>query len=215
MKKRLNKQKTSLIVLIFFIVALLVYYFAVASPIIKTYSEAETRALVEKNINMAVSNVINRSLSYDALIDITYSSTGEIVAFSANQYEINSITREIIKEAQFQMNGLGDDGLNLNLGTFSGIPFFIGKGPKINLKLVPIGAVSSKFDSEFDAVGINMTKHTLFLYINTHISIVLPVKSYEIYSTNQVMLAESIIIGKVPEVYLNGGSLGKSLNLVP
>lgn len=215
MKKRLNKQKTSLIVLIFFIVALLVYYFAVASPIIKTYSEAETRALVEKNINMAVSNVINRSLSYDALIDITYSSTGEIVAFSANQYEINSITREIIKEAQFQMNGLGDDGLNLNLGTFSGIPFFIGKGPKINLKLVPIGAVSSKFDSEFDAVGINMTKHTLFLYINTHISIVLPVKSYEIYSTNQVMLAESIIIGKVPEVYLNGGSLGKSLNLIP
>ncbi len=215
MKKRLNKQKTSLIVLIFFIVALLVYYFAVASPIIKTYSEAETRALVEKNINMAVSNVINRSLSYDALIDITYSSTGEIVAFSANQYEINSITREIIKEAQFQMNGLGDDGLNLNLGTFSGIPFFIGKGPKINLKLVPIGAVSSKFDSEFDAVGINMTKHTLFLYINTHISIVLPVKSYEIYSTNQVMLAESIIMGKVPEVYLNGGSLGKSLNLIP
>ena len=80
---------------------------------------------------------------------------------------------------------------------------------------MPVGAVSSNFDSEFDSVGINMTKHTLFLYVNTHISIVMPVKTYDFYSTNQVMLAESIIVGKVPEVYLNGGSLGKSLNLVP
>ena len=113
------------------------------------------------------------------------------------------------------MNTLGEDGLKINIGTFSGIPFFIGRGPAITLKLVPIGAVSSNFVSNFDSVGINMTKHTLYLYINVHVSIVLPIKSYEIYSTNQVMLAESIIVGKVPEVYLNGGSLGESLNLVP
>ena len=75
--------------------------------------------------------------------------------------------------------------------------------------------VSGKFDSEFSSVGINITKHTLFLYIDVHVSIVLPINSYDIYSTNQVLLAESIILGKVPEVYLNGGSLAKALNLVP
>ena len=60
-----------------------------------------------------------------------------------------------------------------------------------------------------------MTKHSLFLYIDVHMSIVLPIKTYDVYTKNQIMLAESIIVGKVPEVYLNGGSLGKSLNLVP
>ena len=159
--------------------------------------------------------MINRTISYDTLIDINYDSNGEIISFSANQYEINSITREIVKEAQLQMQTLGNNGLKLNFGTLTGIPVLIGRGPLINFRLVPIGAVSSKFDSEFDSVGINITKHTLFLYINTHVSIVMPVKSYDFYSTNQVMLAESIIVGKVPEVYLNGGSLGKSLNLVP
>ena len=113
------------------------------------------------------------------------------------------------------MTNVGKNGLPIKLGTFSGIPFLIGKGPTIQLNIIPIGVVSGKFDSEFSSVGINMTKHTLFLYIDVHVSIVLPVQAYDIYSTNQVLLAESIIVGKVPEVYLNGESLGKSLNLVP
>ena len=216
MKKNRKNKRVRTFVAVFFIFSILIsYYFFVASPVIKTYCKAETRALTEKAINLAVSNVINRTLSYDALIDINYDNNGEIVSFSANQYEINSISREIVKEAQNQMQQLGKDGLNIRLGTLTGIPLFVGRGPNILFKLVPIGVVSSNFDSEFNSVGINMNKHTLFLYVNTHISIVMPVKSYDFYSTNQVMLAESIIVGKVPEVYLNGGSLGKSLNLVP
>lgn len=216
MRKRWKKKNYTLILSVFFVVLiLLIYYFFVMSPVIKTYSAQETKSITEKAVNLAVSNVINRTLSYDTLIDINYSHTGEIVSFSANQYEINSITREIVKETQYQMNNLGRDGLPISLGTFSGVPFFIGKGPKIHLNLVPIGVVSGKFDSEFSSVGINMTKHTLFLYINVHVSIVLPVQSYDVYSNNQVLLAESIIVGKVPEVYFQGGSLGKSLNLVP
>lgn len=216
MKKNLTKRKLTLIVLFFFIIFLFVlYFFNVINPVIATYSSAETRALTEKAVNLAVSNVINRSINYDTLIDINYTANGEIASFSANQYEINVISREIVKEAQFQMNTLGEDGLKMNVGTFTGIPFLIGRGPKITLKLVPIGSVSSIFESEFNSVGINMTKHTLYFYIQTHVSIVLPIKAYDVISNVQVMLAESIIVGKVPDVYLNGGSLGQSLNLVP
>lgn len=216
MRKARSKNKTKIIILVFFIaIIILSYYFFIVSPVVETYSAQETKSITEKAVNLAVSNVINRTLNYDTLIDINYSSSGEIVSFSANQYEINSITREIVKETQYQMTHFGKDGLPINIGTFSGIPFLIGRGPTIHLNLVPIGVVSGNFDSEFSSVGINMTKHTLFLYISVHVSIVLPVKSYDIYSTNQVLLAESIIVGKVPEVYLNGGSLGKSLNLVP
>lgn len=216
MERNRNKKKTKSLILVFFILLLvIVYYFFVISPIIKTYSAQETKALTEKAVNLAVSNVINQTLSYDTLIDINYSQTGEIASFSANQYEINTITREIIKETQYQMSLLSNNSLYLNLGTFSGVPFLIGRGPKIRLNLVPVGVVSSQFESVFNSVGINMTKHTLFLYIKVHVNIVLPIQSYDIHSTSQVLLAESIIVGKVPEVYLNGGSLGKSLNLIP
>jgi len=185
---------------------LLFYYFKVVLPVVQTYSVSETKSITEEAINIAVSNVVNRTLCYDSLIDINYSPKGEIVSFSANQYEINTITREILKEAQYQISNLSST-LKLNMGTFTGIPFFIGRGPLVNLKIIPIGAVNGNFDSEFHSVGINMTKHTLFLYINVHMSIVLPIKSYDYKTTNQVILAESIIVGKVPEVYLNGGKI--------
>lgn len=215
--KRLHRKKSFVIKLtiVIFLIIFLMYYFFVVSPIIKTYTSAETQAVTEEAINRAVSNVINLSLKYDSLIDISYTASGDIASFTANQFEINSISREIVEQAQIEMQTLGDKGLNINLGTFSGIPFLIGRGPIINLKLTPIGAVSSNFESTFESVGINMTKHTLYLYINVHVNIVLPIKSYDIYTSNQVLLAESIIIGKVPEVYLNGGSLGEALNLVP
>ena len=213
--KKISKKVKVFICLGLILIVLLCYYFFVMSPVIITYSEAETRRIIEQAINLAVSNVINRTISYDSLIDINYNNNGEIQTMSANQYEINSITREIIKEAQIEMQTLGSNGLRLNIGTMTGIPFLIGRGPTISLRLVPIGAVSGDFVSEFDSVGINMTKHMLYLYITVHVSIVMPIKSYDVFSTNQVMLTESIIVGKVPEVYLNGGSLGEALDLVP
>ena len=216
MRKRWNKKKILSISSVFFIfLCLFCYYIFITLPIIKTYSKAETNALTEQAINMAISNVINKTISYDNLIDINYSSSGEIVSFSANQYEINTITREIVKETQYNLSLANNSSLKLNLGTFTGIPFFIGRGPLVNLRVVPIGAVRSMFNSEFSSVGINMTKHTLFLYIDVNLNVVMPIKSYNIETKTQIMLAESIIVGKVPEVYLNGGSLGKSLNLVP
>ena len=216
MKRTIHKKSFWIKLFIFiFITIILLYYFFVVSPVIKTYTSARTRAVTEEAINRAVSNVINQSLKYDSLIDISYTSNGEISSFTANQFEINSISREIVEQAQLEMSYFGNDGLDINIGTFTGIPFLIGRGPNINLKLTPIGAVSSNFESLFESVGINMTKHTLYLYINVHVNIVLPIKSYDIYTSNQVLLAESIIVGKVPKVYLNGSLIGKSLNLVP
>ena len=214
--KKIGKSRKKILFfmpIFFAFIIIVIYYFSIVLPIVKTYSKAEIKSITEKAVNIAVSNVVNRTLSYDSLIDISYTANGEIASFSANQYEINTITREIIKETQFQMNNIVDD-LKINIGTFSGLPFLIGKGHKVGLKLMPIGAVSGKFDSVFDAVGINMTKHSLFLYVDVHVTVVLPVKAYEVFSSNQVLLAESIIVGKVPEFYFNGG-LNKSLNLVP
>ena len=211
-KKRRRKLLVFLVLIFCFGVC---FYIQVSHPIIKTYTAAEIQSITERVVNNAVTNVINRTLSYDSLIDIRYDTSGAISSFTANQYEINAITREIVKEAQHQMKTIGDDGLNINIGTLTGIPFLLGRGPSINFKLTPIGAVTSSFDSKFNSVGINMTKHTLYLYIDVDVSIVLPVKSHNIHTRNQVMLAESIIVGKVPEVYLNGGSIGESLNLVP
>ena len=208
MKRTRKNRKTQITILVFFILIILIYYyFFIILPIIKTYSAQQVQSITEKTVNTAVSNVINRTINYGSLMNITYNNKGEISAFSANQHEINSISREIVKETQFQISVLDKDILKINIGTFSGIPFFTGKGPRLALNIVPIGVVSSKFTSEFKSVGINMTKHTLFLYVDVHVSIVMPIQAFDVFSSTQVILAENIIVGNVPNVYLDGNEL--------
>ena len=68
-------------------------------PIIKTYCSARINSLTEQALNVAVSNVINSTINYDSIMTISYNQSGDINYITANQYMINTITREIIKDA--------------------------------------------------------------------------------------------------------------------
>ena len=199
--------------LIFFVFSF--YYLKIINPVIKNYSRAKINALTEQAVNLAVSNVINTTLNYDSIVNVNYTSTGEISYVSANQYVVNSITREVVKNAQFQMLSLGEDGIKIPIGTFTGLSFFVGRGPNVKLQMLPIGIVSSNFKSEFTSVGINNTLHQLFLEITAKVELTMPFKNIKVDTTTSVLLCEGIIIGKVPEVYFNNSKLEKVLDLVP
>lgn len=190
-------------------------YIKLINPVIKNYSKAKVNALAEQVLNQAVSNVINTTLNYDSLINANYTSTGEIAYLSANQYAVNTITREVIKNAQFLMQNLGEDGIKIPIGTFSGLSVFSGRGPNVKLQILPISIVSSNFNSTFTSVGINNTLHQLFLDVFAKIEIVFPLKNIRVNIQQSVLLCEGIILGKVPNVYFNNSDLNKQLDLVP
>ena len=88
---KINKKKKNIkaFIILFFLASVIIYYyFFIVLPVVKTYSSQQIKSSTEKAVNLAVSNVINRTLKYDSLIDITYAKTGEIASFSANQYEL-------------------------------------------------------------------------------------------------------------------------------
>ena len=101
------------------------------------------------------------------------------------------------------------------MGTLTGIAIFNGRGPKIKLSASPVGIIGSSFDSTFTNVGINNTLHKIYLNVNARVDMTLPIKKQTINIEQQVLLCESVIVGKVPNVYLNSGTSEKILNLVP
>lgn len=203
------------IVVLLIVVAIICYYINLVHPLIKTYTKAKVSSLTEQAINEAVSNVINSTLNYDKIIDINYAPNGEISYLHANQYVVNSITREIVKNAQQNMLKLGEDGVKLPLGTFTGISILNGRGPSVDLQMVPVSIISSSFKSKFTSVGINNTLHQLYLDINAKVELILPIKNATITTYQTVLLCEGVIVGKVPEFYLNGGAINKNLDLTP
>lgn len=184
-------------------------------PIIKTYCSARINSLTEQALNVAVSNVINSTINYDSIMTISYNQSGDINYITANQYMINTITREIIKDAHEQIKTLNEDFLDIPMGTLTGIAIFNGRGPKIKLIASPVGIIGSSFDSTFTNVGINNTLHKIYLNVNARVDMTLPIKKQTINIEQQVLLCESVIVGKVPNVYLNSGTSEKILNLVP
>lgn len=216
MRKTSRKRliKPLFILVVFFCIAIW-YYMLILVPIIKTYCSARINSLTEQALNVAVSNVINTTINYDAIMSINYNQTGEINYITANQYMINTITREIIKDAHQQIKVLDDEYLYIPLGTLTGFALFNGRGPKIKLSASPVGIIGSSFDSMFTSVGINNTLHKIYLTVNARVEMNLPVKRQTIDVKQQVLLCESVIVGKVPSVYLNSGTSDKILNLVP
>ncbi|MBO5910117.1 MAG: sporulation protein YunB [Clostridia bacterium] len=216
MKKTSRKSliKPLFILVVFFCICIW-YYMLILVPIIKTYCTAKINSLTEQALNVAVSNVLNSSINYDNIMTINYAPSGEINFISANQYMINTITREIIKDANERIKSIDEDYVNIPIGTLTGIAIFNGRGVRVKLSASPVAIVGSSFDSNFISVGINNTLHKIYLNVIARIELNLPVKRQTINVSQQVLLCESVIVGKVPNVYLNNGQSDKILNLIP
>ena len=213
MKQKRGKKIITILTITIVIFATSFYYVQIAHPIIKSYSKAKISEQTEKLLNTAVSNVINTTLNYDSIVNISYNTQGEIAYINANQYSVNTITREIVKNAQNLMQDLSSVGLTIPLGTFTGISLFNGRGPNIKLDTLNVAIVNSKFKSKFSTIGINNALHQLYLDITTKVELVLPLKNSVITTVQSVLLCEGIIIGKVPEFYFKGENLPNDLDL--
>ena len=80
---------------------------------------------------------------------------------------------------------------------------FAGHGPIIHIKISSIGNVKTDLKSEFSAKGINQTLHRVYLKVDCEISILTPFNNITKKITNQVLIAENVIVGHIPETYYN------------
>lgn len=209
-------KKIAIAILVITFVNVLLFFFGTnINNVVYSYSESKIRALSVKAVNNAVSELVTNKNIYDNLINITTDIDGNIVLIQANSIQINMLTKDLIKTSQIKLEKIGADGINIPLGTFSGITLFSGKGPPINIKLLPVGDVVCTFSSEFQDAGINQTIHRLYVKIETNVNIVLPLISNNVKTVTDILICESVIVGKVPEIYLNTSKLDNLLNLVP
>ncbi len=187
----------------------------VVNPIIIETSSSKVKSLSQDAVNTAVFEVIKDASIYDSLVKIQRDEEGNITMISSNAVRINYLSREIIENAQKKLEFLGSKGVNIPLGTFSGMPILVGHGPLVNIKLIPIGAINCNFSSKFISAGVNQTNHRIYLEVNSIVNIILPTASQNVNTKTQIMIAENIIIGKVPQTYLYSDDIGNLLNLVP
>ena len=216
-RRRLSKKRKLIILLSLFLVVMItifVFFNTYVNPIIITISQAQVKAMTTKAVNSAVQTVINNTDVYDELINIMTDSEGNITMFQVKSIQINKLSKNISRTAQQNLELASAEGVGIPLGTLSGISVLVGLGPEITFFVSPIGSIQSSFSSEFASAGINQTNHRIYLTLDTTVSIVLPTSTKTVSTKSHILICESIIIGKVPDTYLNSTSLDEMLNLV-
>lgn len=93
--------------------------------------------------------------------------------------------------------------MKLLFGSFTGFKLLAGKGPGVKITISSIGSVETDLKSEFISQGINQTLHRVYLQVKCYVSILTPFDNIEQEITNQVLLAESVIVGNIPSTYYN------------
>ena len=213
-----KKRKKRLIVLsVFLLLGLGVYFFLsqFVYPVIRTVSREYVRSAAIDSVNKSVGEVMDNNPYYVNLTKVEHDAAGNITMIYADSAAVNSLARNVTQCAQNNLSSIGEEGIKIPLGSLSGISFLAGRGPDLNIRAVQVGNIDTSFKSEFVSQGVNQTLHKLFIEVSASVNIIIPGAENKVTTVTSVLVSESIIIGKVPDVYLSGDASGLVYNLVP
>lgn len=179
-------------------------------PIFNTLCESRAKSIATIISNEEATNVM-REHSYDELFSIEKDANGNVSMVKANVVPINEIISDVANKIQESINKRGREDIEIALGSFTGFKLMAGRGPSVKIVISSIGNVETDLRSEFTSQGINQTLHRVYLQVTCSVAILTPFDNIEREISNQVLLAENVIVGTIPNTYYNLQGLdGKS-----
>lgn len=212
-----NKWKARIIfaLTILFIIGIVVLVHVNVTKVLISVAEASMRSITTVAVNDAVYYTLSDKVRYEELITVSRDGDGNIMGITSNSFEINRIARDTAYMSQQNLTAMSEAGVNVPLGAFFGIEAWAGFGPPIHMQIIPISNVECRFASTFAQAGVNQTKHSIYLEIVADISIIMPSGTRNFASLTEVLICESVLVGKVPDTYLQADIFGDGFTLAP
>lgn len=183
------------------VIALIVGIVTLVNPVVFAYASAQLDAITVQALNAGVADVVTTE-TYPQLTDVRRDNQGVITSITADAIAMNRIAAQVSTAAQKHLVAMGNTGVPIPLGTFSGLPILVGKGWPVMVKVNLVGAVNCRFDSTLASAGINQTQHKVILSLDAVVDVILPLGQRRTQIAVQMLFADSIIVGKVPEFML-------------
>ncbi len=204
-RRRLNRCAVLRLLALLLVLALL------AGTLVAT---AQLRPLLERLAVTRVSNAVNRIVSeavdeavengdirYDELVSLEKDNEGRITAVRSNMAAFNRLQSDILDIVLERIDQVSARELSIPVGSLTGSALLAGRGPRITVRMESVGSSSANFQNEFTSAGINQTKHQIILHIDVSVAILLPGFTTATQVSNAVTVAETVIVGSVPDTY--------------
>ena len=133
-------------------------------------------------------------------------SSGIVSSIRADTVEINLLQAKLNQAVTSSLQQLGESEIGVPLGTILGLQVLAGRGPTIHFKIIPVSFVESEIVNKLESSGINQTQHQIFIHMKVNMSAIIPGYSTTTTVENDVCIAETLIVGLVPDKYLSFAS---------
>ncbi len=212
-RKRSRLRLAALTVLL--LVAVLIVMEQNLSQTLLDMAFARAYSMAVETLNRAVHKVTENGVSYEDLVDLRLDEHGRVSVLRANTMRMNALAAQTALVAEEELNSFENQFVEIPLGAALGVRFLSGFGPRISVQILPVGAVNTGFDTQFETAGINQTRHKIFLTLRATVSLIIPTGSQLVEVESSIPIAESIIVGEVPQSFVDVSDQEDMLNLIP
>lgn len=168
---------------------------------------AAASAYLDNQVSEEIYRVVQAQLEeqgirYDSIYTPVYGRDGSMMALQTDLTQLHSITTAVTADVMQAFEGsLVSEQVKIPIGSLFGSLSLSGRGPSVTVEVLSVGNISANYENKFTSQGINQTLHQVVLHVTSDLDLLLPggVTSYS--SESDIILAETVLLGDVPESY--------------
>lgn len=203
-RKKRNRRRWVFAVAVFLAVVMMLLLRYRMVPMVRELAKTRVSNEASTAINRAVIRQIEEdNIAYDRIIYLEKDVQGTISAIKTNMAEINRLKAEILDAVDEEILEISVSEIGLPLGNVIFPELFSGKGPRLPVRVMSVSTSDASFLSEFSQAGINQTLHQLFISVSATMTVLTPLGTQNVTTDAQILVAETVIVGAVPQTYMN------------
>ena len=192
-----------------FLLILLILFLMVRSryrDVIRELAHTQVKNTTSDLTNDAIAKQIaDGIIQYDRIVYFEKDLNGRITALKTNMSEVNRLKTDILNLINDEILALDTTDLGIPLGNLFLPELLSGKGPGIPVHILSIRNSDASFSSHFSEAGINQTLQQLIMEVSVDVAVLVLGDTNSFTVSSQVVVAETIIVGDVPQTFLQTG----------
>lgn len=202
-RKKRNRFRLFWLILALVILAVFLVIRIRLFPLVRDMAVSRVTNEASNVINFAIDEQIkNGSVDYDNMVLLEKDATGNVTALKTNMNEVNRLKTQVLDIVNEEILDLAVDQIGVPIGNLVMPEFFSGRGFYLPVKVISIRSSDAEFQNQFSQAGINQTLHQILMNVGITMSVLTPAGTENVTITSQVVIAETVIVGNVPNSYV-------------
>ena len=202
-KNILNTGKQIALLILVAVIVFLACSMSFLKDLSAQIAASDASDIVTVQINNAISEIMSEGdYAGDYFVSFVTNDSGDITGVSSNMARINALSSKILDRVVGATEGRTIT-VSIPLGNLTGISLLMGRGPGVPVKIIVLTSSKVEFKNSVFTAGINQTNQQISLEVIVDVDILIPWETVSTQVTTEILIADNVVVGRVPETYLN------------